>query len=226
MLREVKPEILDDLDPLDSRAIHSRRDLQRVNALMGHSRILARALRSHINGARVVELGAGDGTCLLRVAHRLGTERPLSVILLDRRPSVTEDTRAGFARIGWNIDVIEADVFEWLRRAADRCDVTIANLFLHHFQPAALSELLARTCEKTRTFVACEPRRSAASMIGAQMLRVLGCNDVTLHDAPISVRAGFRARELSALWPGGKNWRLREGRSGAFTHTFLARHAP
>jgi SAM-dependent methyltransferase len=225
--RSIQPEILDSLDAADPRAIHSRRDLQRVNTLMGHTRILARALRGHIEGSRVVELGAGDGTCLLRVAERLGAPKTaVRAVLVDRRPSVSAKTRAGFAAAGWQIDVDQADVFEWLERRSERCDVTIANLFLHHFSAAALSELLAHVCEKTRTFIACEPRRSRTGIVGAHLLRFVGCSDVTLHDARVSVRAGFRKRELSALWPRHARWHLSEGRAGLFTHTFVAHHAP
>ena len=227
MLRDVRPEILDDLDPADPRAIRSRRDLQRVNALMGHSWILAGALRRLIDGARIVELGAGDGTCLLRVARRLGRQnRPVTAVLVDRRPSISDDTRASFAEIGWRIHVKESDVFEWLQCESAPSDVTIANLFLHHFQTAALAELLNRVCESTRAFIACEPRRSSAALMGARLLKFIGCSEVTLHDARASVRAGFSARELSALWPCQTRWHLRERRSGPFTHTFFATYAP
>ena len=52
-----------------------------------------------------------------------------------------------------------------------------------------------------KAFVACEPRRSAFALLGARMVFALGANDVTRHDAVASVRAGFRGRELSGLWP-------------------------
>ena len=224
--RTIEPEILDALEAGDPRAIQSRRDLQRVNTLMDHPRILARALGRNIGGSRVVELGAGDGTCLLRVARRLGTQNiPVRAVLVDRRPSISEATRAGFAAAGWEIEINEADAFEWLARGAEPCDLTIANLFLHHFHAAALSELLRRACERTRIFIACEPRRSRAAIAGARLLRFVGCNDVTLHDARVSVHAGFRDHELSALWPRDAGWNLTEGRAGLFTHTFLATHA-
>jgi len=54
------------------------------------------------------------------------------------------------------------------------------------------------------------------------MMRVIGANGVTLHDAKISVRAGFRDHELSALWPPGSGWQLTEGKAGRFTHGFTA----
>lgn len=224
--RSVQPEILDELDASDPRAIQSRRDLQRVNTLMGHPRAIARALRGAIGGARLVELGSGDGTLLLTVARHLGMQpTPVRAVLVDRRPSVSAETRAAFASSGWHIETAEADVFEWLGRPqAERADVTLANLFLHHFRESELSDLLRRVSEQTKRFVACEPRRSHIALAGTSFLRMVGCNDVTQHDAKISVRAGFRDHELSALWPDGQGWQLKEWRSGSFTHAFVAAH--
>jgi hypothetical protein len=56
----------------------------------------------------------------------------------------------------------------------------------------------------------------------SRLLRVIGCNDVTRHDATISVRAGFSGEELSALWPDKQNWQLTERRAGLFSHLFIA----
>jgi hypothetical protein len=46
---------------------------------------------------------------------------------------------------------------------------------------------------------------------------------VTRHDAAISVRAGFRDRELSELWPDQAGWRLSEAPAPPFGHLFVAR---
>jgi hypothetical protein len=224
MLRKVESEILDQLDARDPRAIQSRRDLQKVNVLMGNPRILARALRGRVSGSRLVELGSGDGTLLLSIAERLGTStQRVQAVLVDRSTSISEDTRAAFDRVGWDVELRSSDVFEWLNRPnPETSDVTITNLFLHHFPERALADLLRRASEQTRHFVACEPRRSNTALAGASFLRFIGCNDVTRHDARVSVRAGFRNSELSALWPGGQHWHLAEWRSGPFTHAFVA----
>lgn len=225
--RTVRPEILDSLDTVDPRALQSRRDLQKVNALMGHSRFLARALRGTIGGSQLVELGAGDGTLLLNVARRLGRQaNPVRAVLIDRKPSLSAETRAGFDANGWRVEIRAVDVFDWLTRPHPaHSDVTIANLFLHHFRESELPELLGHASQQTSRFIACEPLRSGVAVIGASLLRLVGCNRVTLHDARVSVRAGFREQELSALWPRDPCWRLSEGRSGLFTHTFMANHA-
>lgn len=227
MLRRVDAELLDELPAGDPRAIHSRSDLQKVNAIMGHPRFFARALRGSIAGSSVLELGAGDGTLLLAVAKRLGRQtNHVRAVLVDRRPSLSPETCAAFKAAGWHIDVRESDVFEWLTRPhPEPSDITIANLFLHHFRERELFELLGRASEQTSRFIACEPLRSTAAAIGAALLGLLGCNGVTRHDARVSVRAGFRDRELTALWPRDPRWRLSERRSGPFTHTFVADHA-
>jgi hypothetical protein len=224
--RQLRPEILDSLPADDPRAIHSRRDLQRVNVIMGHAAFVARTLRAVPTPLRlVVELGTGDGTMLLRVAEHLRSRSGrVRAVLVDQQPVVSAETRADFEALGWHVDVSGADVFEWLRRPdPEMADATVANLFLHHFDDAGLWSLLGQAARQTRMFVACEPRRSRVALAGASMLRLLGCNQLTVHDGLISVRAGFRDREISAKWPSdGNGWHLNEGRTGLFTHTFVA----
>lgn len=222
--RTIQPEILDELAVDDPRAIQSRRDLQKVNAFMGHTGMMTRALRSAATAPRVlVELGSGDGTFLLKVVERLTRKTGMRVTLVDRRPSVSVTTRDRFKAAGWTVDVCESDVFEWLcRPRAEAADVIIANLFLHHFREGELANLLNLAAQQTTRFIACEPRRSRTALAGTSLLPLLGCNDVTLHDARVSVRAGFRDREVSALWPPDDDWQLSERQRGLFTHAFVA----
>ena len=101
-----------------------------------------------------------------------------------------------------------------------------ANLFLHHFAARRLTSMLGLIAQQTRVFAAAEPARSRTALAAASLLRLLGCNDVTMHDAKISVRAGFRDRELTGLWPRNREWRTKEWRAGLFTHAFVAAHDP
>jgi hypothetical protein len=222
--RRVEPEWLDLLPAHDSRAARSRRDLARVNRIMGHGRILGAALRRQCARAApaIAELGAGDGTLLLRAIAR---RPPRRVVLVDRQPVIDERTRARYGERGISLEVHPADVFDWLRDASGRFDAIVANLFLHHFEDGALSELLSAAARRTDLLVACEPRRGPMPLAGSRMLGLLGCNDVTRHDAFVSVRAGFRGRELSALWPREQGWALEERRAGLFSHYFSARRS-
>ena len=223
--RTVAPEWLDQLPPMNPGALESRRDLRLLNWWMGNARTIRTALADlgrpnpHL---RLADLGAGDGTFFLRLARSLGRQWPgAEVFLVDQRPSVSTQTRVAFVRMGWAVEIVAADVFDWLPRQA-ALDLLISNLFLHHFDAGALESLLRLIARSSRSLVACEPRRCASALAVGSMLGLLGCNAVTRHDAPISVRAGFRAGELSAAWP-VPQWKLREGRAGPFTHLFVAR---
>src|SRR5690242_3441269 len=136
--RRVVPEQLDELPPDDPRALRSRRDLRLVNRIMGHSALLARALERVGPGAapRLVELGAGDGTLLLRLAKRLASRWPnTSVTLLDMQPTVTAATLAALRELGWSVEVVAADALEWIEQPHAASDALVfANLFVHHFE--------------------------------------------------------------------------------------------
>ncbi len=226
MKRRVEPEWLDELPAEDPRAVGSRRDLTRINRIMGNVGILGRLIGDATAGRpprRVVELGAGDGRLLLELARRLAPRWPgVSVGLLDRREAVRPETRAAFGALGWTVEVITADVFDWLERPEAQTDILVANLFLHHFQPGSLAELLALAARRTKLLAVCEPRRSAVALAASRLLGCIGCNDVTRHDAVVSVRAGFVGTELSGLWPVGPEWRLREEGARLFSHAFVA----
>ncbi len=231
MDRIVEPELLDELPCDHPEALRARADLRRVNLLMNNSKALAQYLRTHLPQLagpsphlRIVEIGAGDGTVLLAVARRL---RRFGVtadaIMIDRQPVFSDATRAAFASIGWKVDLVIADVLEDLDQAFTSADVVMANMFLHHFQDAQLMRIFAQLQEKTNLVVACEPRRSRPIMIAGGMLWLLGCSALTRHDGAVSIRAGFREKEMSGRWPDPEGWELTEGSANLFNHGFVAR---
>jgi hypothetical protein len=240
MKRIVEPEWLDDLPPDDPRAAGSRRDLRRLNTWMRNHAIMARALQTAANGQtpkRIVELGAGDGDFLLRVAQLVtGNGAPASgtaasgnaiawnevnVTLLDRQKVVTPQTLAAFASLGWRAEVVVADIFDWLQTPAP-AEIVIANEVLHHFDDVHLAGLFRVIAGRARLFIAIEPRRAPWPLFCSRLLWAINCNSVTRHDATVSVRAGFVGEELSALWPDKQNWQLTEQPAGPFSHLFIA----
>jgi hypothetical protein len=226
--RVIKPELLDHLPAEDLLAQGSRRDLQRLNAWMGSAKIMARRLSSLAPGpwqgtGRLVELGAGDGRFLSEVAKRLASAPPQGAVLVERLRLCSPETREAFSGLGWALEFATADVFDWLRQPTPHCeDWLVANLFLHHFQPDALRDLLRAIARRAQVFVALEPRRSLWGTLFSRAVGLIGCNRVTRHDAPASVRAGFTGRELSQLWPEPESWLLEERAAGPFSHLFVA----
>jgi hypothetical protein len=196
---------------------------------MANARIVAAELGAACPGGirSLAEIGAGDGALASTLPRRLRLGGPVDLTLVDRQDVVPARTLEELAARGWRAKSVRADVFEWLRRPeSGGLDAMVANLFLHHFDAARLGALLALIAQRTRVFVACEPRRSAFALAGARLSGLIGCNDVSRHDAVVSVHAGFREFELGALWPRDGGWTLREGARGPFSHCFVAVRAP
>src|SRR6202163_553451 len=160
--RRVESEELDGLAADDPRGRRSRRDLRRVHVAMRSISNLQRAvaaLRLAVQTRRILELGAGGGTLLLRFAR---AQRPrwngVELTLLDRVDLVSEQTYAGYRELGWQASLLRADALEWAASRQTRSfDLCFANLFLHHFEPAPLILLLRAVATATDAFVACEP---------------------------------------------------------------------
>ena len=225
--RRVEPELLDHLDAHDPRAQRSRNDLRRLHRAMATLTVLERALHRATSGSppqTIVELGAGDGSLMLRLAHRRAARWPgVHVTLLDRLNVVAPPTLDAVRKLGWTPRVVAMDVFDWLSGAdANLADVVFANLFVHHFSNEPLVRLLAGIEQRCRVFFCCEPRRSALPLAGSHLIGLLGAGPVTRKDAVSSVHAGFRGHELSAHWPNQSAWLLHEHSAGPFSHGFLA----
>lgn len=194
--RSLEPELLDRLPPQDPRAVRSRGDLRRINAIMGNARIIAR----HLGGAtRVADLGGGDGSLMRGLAKK----RHLEIINVDRMHGL--------------------DVFDFLASRGPALDAIVANLFLHHLTDHDLRRLFSLAALRAPLFVACEPRRSRPALWASRLVGLIGANDVTRHDSVVSVRAGFTGKELSAAWPLADGWLLREEPAPPFSHVFVAR---
>jgi hypothetical protein len=195
--RLLRPELLDALPPDSPEALRSRRDLARLNRVMGnHAWFLRRVPALARDGGRALELGAGDGALALALGEA-GTPTDA----LDRFPA--PDGWPAGAR--WH----QAD----LRTYAGWADhaLVVGNLILHHLDADELAALGERLDRHARALVFNEPRRSpgclALWLIGAPLG---GAGRVTRHDGRVSIRAGFRGEELPrALGLSRERWEWR-----------------
>ena len=237
--RRLSREILDDLDPHDPAAIRSRRDLERVHLCMGtrciivywvHTLLRITAVRgadTESPPVRILELGAGDGRLMLRVARALGRRLgAVDFVMLDRQDIITEQTIEAYATMNWTACTRILDALDWAASEAcrdEQYDLIITTLFLHHFDNDELDVLLQAMAFISTSSLALEPRRSLLASAGSRLVGLLGANSVTRHDAVVSVQAGFRDRELSERWPAAsKHWTLVERAAGPFGHVFSA----
>jgi hypothetical protein len=220
--------VLDDLAPGDPQALRSRRDLRRVHRAMRTVSALKHALsrlRLAAHPRSILELGAGDGSLLLRFAAAVRPRWPgVKLTLLDRQHIVNAETVESYRAQGWSVTAVCEDALIWARQPPHpHYDLTVATLFLHHFEDSELRELLRGVVSQSRAFIAIEPRREMLAKVGSRLIGLLGTNAVTREDAVKSVAAGFADHEITAVWPATERaWWTREFRVLPFSHGFIA----
>lgn len=199
LARAVLPEILDHLPSDDPAAMRSRRDLRRINQLMGNERWICRAvgrLDPAIVHRGIAELGAGEGILTRRLARQF-PNAPVTAYDLAPRPPALEP------RIGWQC----GDLFE--SPSPTTGGVAIANLFLHHFEGNDLLRL-GTWFSDADAVVFCEPDRARLPHVLGRLMHPW-INHVTRHDMHVSITAGFYTGELpEMLGMAGGDWQFRE----------------
>lgn len=195
--RVIIPEILDSLDPADPRAVRSRRDLRLIDLFLGNSRWIVRQLKKQTPPpARVIEIGAGAGD----LCRKIQTALPFSTVTgldLIQRPK----------NLPSSIQWIGGDFFQTLPKIdASAC---VGSLILHHFPNEALRDLGA-CLQSFRSLIFCEPLRARLPLFFSKLSSPIA-GEVTRHDMPASIRAGFHPGELPALLGlNPKKWSARE----------------
>lgn len=184
--RVIRPEILDHLPPSDPRALHSRRDLRLLNALMGNYRWLLRKLREWTHEplpSPILELGAGTGD-FAQILHRSGRTTGYAALDLAPAPHTLPSEYA------WH----RHDLLKPLPTGLQP-GIVVANLCLHHFDRSELAAI-GHHLRNARAFLISEPARHPAFHLHGYACRIFGLSEVTRHDLHVSIDAGFRGNEL------------------------------
>jgi SAM-dependent methyltransferase len=195
--RLIVPEILDSLDPADPRAIRSRADLRLIDWYLGNTRWLVRQLKAQSPALdRILEIGAGEGRLCCRIQEALPKSSVTGLDLIARPDNLSS-----------NIQWIRGDFFQSLRQLdADAC---VGSLILHHFSNETLRDL-GQQLRSYRVIAFCEPLRSRVPLL-LSGLSSFAMSEVTRHDMPASIRAGFRRGELvSSLGLDPRSWKISE----------------
>lgn len=192
--RRLEPEWLDSLPPDDPGAVRARRDLRVINALMGNEGWILRQIAARPETAErgIVEFGSGDGHLLRRLA-RLG---PATGCDLAPRP-------AGLpAEIDWR----QGDLFTLTEPITG--GLLVANLVLHHFDEKGLRRI-GGIAAGFETILFVEPHRSRGGLALARLLLPF-MSEVTRHDMPVSIHAGFATGELARDLGLSSGWSVTE----------------
>ena len=178
-------------------------ELRFVHDWLGGDRCARAGLRALLPAApaaplHVLDVGSGGGE-VAGAASRWARRRGLSgrAILLDfnRRACLWARRRCSSQDI-----VVQADAFN-IPLPPRSVDIVHCGLFLHHFEPARATALLARLLPLCRVGLVVSdlhrhPLPYAVTRWGS---RLLSRSAMVRHDAPLSVARGFRRSDLEQL---------------------------
>jgi len=174
------------------------RDIAFANARLGGTAPVVRALQ-RLAGRRVLDVGSGAGDvalALVRDGARRGVQVQVTCVdhseqmLAIARRAAGDDPALSFVR---------ADGGK-LPFADGAFDVVTCTLALHHFDPDGARALLRELRRVARLSpVVCDLRRSPVAFAATWLWSRTSRNRLTRHDAPLSVRRAYTAREALAL---------------------------
>ena len=180
-----------------------------MNFVMGNDRWIRSIVTKHAGPASkgILEIGAGEGD-LLKTLTSMGPAHGLDLL-----PDPNDSGQT------WH----QADLMDL--EELPKGGILIANLFLHHFEGAALKKIGSLCCP-FEVLVFSEPLRSRKILnLGRCITPLVG--SVTRHDMPVSIRAGFTMGEIpDSLGLNKSDWYFEESKTALGAVRLLARKKP
>jgi ubiquinone/menaquinone biosynthesis C-methylase UbiE len=206
---------MDDFDQAEGAALAGALDdLHWANRWLGGYASVRAALRPLVKKhrgrsepLRIIDLGAGGGDLaarLVRWSDRQGA--PLRVTALDANLHAVHRARRTLDRrlpdyLRARVQVEEGDALA-LAVPDAHFDAATALLVMHHFDAPRAADLLREMHRVSRRgLVVSDLHRHPAAYLGVKALAKArpGTSAMFAHDAPLSVRRGYRRSELRAL---------------------------
>jgi SAM-dependent methyltransferase len=202
--RSAALELMDDLTIGGDELAEALRQLRVINRMLGSAwPTLEGVLQLWRAAGRpsqlaILDVGSGSGDInrlLLAWAGRQGIA--MRITLVDIHPE-TCAAAAAYYRNEPRIQVICSDV---MVLAIDQVDIVTAALFTHHFPSEQLPTVYAAMAGAARLGVVVNDlHRHPLAWAGIWFAtRLLSRNRMIRHDAPLSVRRGFRSEDLERL---------------------------
>lgn len=159
------------------------------------------ALQRGLKEVSILDLASGGGDVVLALARRAaGDGLPVTMQGWDRSDTATAYANERAARSGFdNVSFVQRDVLN--DPVAERFDVVISTLFLHHLSSTDAATLLRRMRETARHAVLVDDlRRTRVGYCLAWLgTRILSRSPIVHFDGPVSVQAAWRVEEVADL---------------------------
>ena len=207
MLRERArgSEFLDRPDA-DPRLVEQGYEFMKVvNRIGGGMRVVRRFLAQELSessrdhAVTILDIGAGDcdiPLTITRWADRRGYK--VRFTCLDHDAKAVELAQSRISRCNCRtVEVVQADVFTY--RPADRFDYAVGSMTFHHFTDEDIDRLITHLRGFVRKAVLINDlQRGLANYIACLILTLPVAREIR-HDGLLSIRRGFKPRELAGL---------------------------
>ena len=181
--------------------------MERVNSLFGGARVVRRFLAAETAGLRAGKplrlLDIGSGSCDIPLAvSRWARENGISlqITCLEMADRAVDLARMQLARArDPSVQLVQEDAFA--HQPVEPYDYAVSSMCFHHFSDAQILLLLQRLRGYVVNSVLINDlQRSPAASLGAKLLlAIVGAPEGVRHDALLSIRRGFKVRELMVL---------------------------
>lgn len=205
---------MDDLDADGAALEGALDDLRWTNRWLGGWTSVQQVLRPLVKRhrqartpLRLADLGTGGADLPARLVRWAdGQGVPLEVVALDANPHAVAYARAWLDRrlppyLRARVEVREGNALD-LSFENGAFDVATAALFLHHFDEEGATRLLGEMRRvAARGLIVSDLHRHPAAYLGVKALAAArpGTSEMFAHDAPLSVRRGWKRGELRTL---------------------------
>ncbi len=210
--RSQEEEIMDDFALAGETLRDALDEIARINRWLGGNQITLSGIRQLLQEQRtdrpirVWDLGCGGGDMLRQLAD-WGRRRNIAFELvgIDANADAIEYARElseAYPEISYVHTILPDESLD-----AQEVDIVLCTLFLHHFSEEAILELLQTYSDKaTMGVVVNDLQRSSLAYFLFGIITMFHRNKMTREDGLLSIKRGFRRRELEA-WAGKlKGW--------------------
>jgi 2-polyprenyl-3-methyl-5-hydroxy-6-metoxy-1,4-benzoquinol methylase len=174
-----------------------------VNRIGGGIRVVRRFLEQELSQfpaadvATILDVGAGDCDIPLAITRWAGKRGyKVRFTCLDHDPKAVELARSRIARCHCHtIQAVQADVFTY--QPADTFDYAMGSMTFHHFTDEEIDILITHLRGFVRRAMLINDLHRCPANYIACFLLVLPLDRETRHDALLSIRRGFKPRELA-----------------------------
>ncbi len=196
-------EFLDRPDADPRLVEESYRFMKVVNRIGGGIRVVRKFLEQELSqsvgarGATILDIGAGDcdiPLAITRWADQQGYK--VRFTCLDHDPKAVELAQNRIARCRCdNIQAVQADVFTY--QPADKFDYAMGSMTFHHFTDDEIDTLITHLRGLVRKAMLINDLHRCLANYLMCFLLVLPLDREIRHDALLSIRRGFKPRELA-----------------------------